>query len=153
MIEMMGKIAICLIIALLLGFVIGWFFAKALRSEKETIELDIEEGENRNDLLAKIAQLKQQYEAEQAISESYKERHQSIKKELMSKLAELDAKQTMIHELETSNPDLASRRRVKDLEQALQEKNAELKEFELVLIKAEETIERKEAYIKQLLQQ
>ena len=149
MIELMGKMAFCLIVALLLGFIIGWLFSVALRSERKFVDLEVED--DPSELQAKLDQTKKLYESEKAISQEYHQKNRDLKEELMKKMAELDEKVAMIQELESKGIATNDRDSLRKIEKELAKKNAELKEFEEVLVKAEETIEAKEAYIKQLL--
>lgn len=149
MIELMGKMALCLLVALLLGFIIGWLFAKALRNEEKFVDLEVED--DPSELQAKLDQLNQLYQTEKAMTDEYGQRNKDLKEELMKKMTELDEKTLIINELEVKGIQLNNRDKLREVEKELAEKNAELKEFEEVLVKAEETIEAKEAYIQELL--
>lgn len=149
MIELMGKMALCLLVALLLGFIIGWLFAKALRNEEKFVDLEVED--DPSELQAKLDQLNKLYQTEKAMTDEYGQRNKDLKEELLKKMTELDEKTLILNELEVKGVQLNNRDKLREVEKELAEKNAELKEFEEVLVKAEETIEAKEAYIQQLL--
>ena len=149
MIELIGKMALCLILALLLGFIIGWLFSVTLRSERKFVDLEVED--DPSELQAKLDQIKKLYESEKAISQEYQQENRELKEELIKKMAELNEKTTMIQELEKKGIVVGDRDSLRKMEKELAKKDAELKEFEEVLVKAEKTIEAKEAYIKQLL--
>ena len=149
MIELMGKMALCLIVALLLGFIIGWLFSVAFRSERKLVELGVED--DPGELQAKLDQTKKLYESEKAINQEYQQKNRELKEELTKKIAKLDEKDTMIQELEAKGITMDDIESLHKIKKELAKKNAELKEFEEVLVKAEGTIEAKEAYIKQLL--
>ena len=149
MIELMGKMALCLIVALLLGFIIGWLFSVAFRSERKLVELGVED--DPGELQAKLDQTKKLYESEKAINQEYQQKNRELKEELTKKIAKLDEKDILIQELEEKGITMDDIENLHKIKKELAKKNAELKEFEEVLIKAEETIEAKEAYIKQLL--
>ena len=149
MIEIMGKMALCLIIALLLGFLIGWLFAKALKSEEEYVELEVEE-EDENELLARIRQLETLYENEKELSTEYENKNKELKGQLMKKVNLLNNTSDTLKEVQTKKSNSDDKQKVRELQALLDKKNAELMEFEEVLIKAETTIEEKDRYINQL---
>ena len=113
--------------------------------------MDLEVEDDPSELQAKMDQLSKLYKAEKAMSDEYGQRNKDLKEELMKKMTEIDEKTSIISELKEKDIQLNSRDQLRGLEKELAEKNAELREFEKVLIKAEEIIEAKEGYIKQLL--
>jgi len=142
MIEIMSKMVLCLAIALLLGFLVGWLFSRALHSEEDCIGLDVEE-QSEDELLARVNQLEKLYENEKALSQEYQTKNKKLKGELMKKINLLN---TTSETLKESQNKLNSH----DLKAQLAKKEAELLEFEQVLLKAEETIESQKEFIAKL---
>jgi nitrogen fixation-related uncharacterized protein len=97
--------------SIVIGFLIGWLFARALGSEAYDMdydELSIREDEHNRE----VKELELKYENEKKLLKAQEKKNRELKSELMKKIT------------------------------LLQEKELELKEFETVLVKAEETIER-----------
>ncbi len=138
----MEKMVLCLLIALVLGFLIGWLFSKALKSEDEYLIDDIEE-ESEDELLARVRQLEKLYENEKSLSTEYQNKNKKLKGELMKKINLLSNTSETLKEMQNKNG-------YSDLEEKLQKKEVELMEFEKVLIKAEETIESQKELITKL---
>jgi uncharacterized membrane protein YraQ (UPF0718 family) len=142
MIEIISKMVLCLVIALLLGFLVGWLFSRALNEESDCVGLDIEE-ESEDELIVRIKQLEKLYENEKALSEEYQIKNKKLKGELMKKVNLLNTTSETLKE---------SQNKIKnqDLKERLAKKESELMEFERVLIKAEETIESQKLLIAKL---
>ena len=139
MIEMIGKMALCLIVVLLFGFLIGWFFSRALKSEKSDIELDGVENIEDN----RLKELEKLYSNEKRITNDYSKKNRELKGELMKKVNLLKDTSLVMDELRKSSSQKDKNiGRVNELEMLLERKESELREFETVLIKAEDMIEK-----------
>lgn len=136
MLEIMGKILLCLIVAVVLGFFVGWLFSRALTSEKH--DLGENGGKIENELNEIIEELEKKYEEEKALSADYAEKNRELKGELMKKMSILQGTSDRLKDMQGYGKDGGAR--VVALEKLLQKKEAELMEFETVLVKAEETI-------------
>ncbi len=135
MIEMIGKMALCLIVVLLFGFLIGWLFSKALKSEKGDIELDNED--------SRLKELEKLYSNEKRITNEYSKKNRELKGELMKKVNLLKDTSLVVDELRKGSTQKDKNiARVNELEMLLERKESELREFETVLIKAEDMIEK-----------
>lgn len=146
MIAIIGKIVICLVIALLLGFLIGWFFSKALEKVEEGT--DVKSSDDMDNLLnIELAELEMKYEQKKALVTELSDKNRELKGELMKKISLLESTSNTLKNLQTNtlssqnNSSDFTIERVSKLEQLLEKKNRELIEFETVLLKAEETIE------------
>ena len=134
MIEMIGKMGLCLIVVLLFGFLIGWLFSKALKSEKGDIELD---GYSR------LKELEKLYSNEKRITNEYSKKNRELKGELMKKVNLLKDTSLVVDELRKGSTQKDKNiARVNELEILLKRKESELGELETVLIKAEDMIEK-----------
>jgi uncharacterized membrane protein YraQ (UPF0718 family) len=142
MIEIMGKIVLCLLIALLIGFIVGWLFSKAFRGEQDYLE---EEHilENENQLKSNIAELAMKYEKEKQLVADYANRNRELKGELMKKMSLLQSNSDRLKTLQSNGEDGSNlEEKVLQLRKLLEKKDRELIEFETVLVKAEETIKK-----------
>jgi len=152
MLELMGlmeKMVLCLVVALLLGFLIGWLFSKALSSESEDgYYLD---GDS-NDYHHKSQEWELKYLKEKKIVSKYEKKNRELKGELMKKMNLLQNTSDSLKNIQSKNSDENKfiDKKMNELEQKLKRKEAELLEFETVLLKAEETIEAKDRIIKEL---
>ena len=146
MIEIIGKIVLCLVVALLLGFLIGWLFSKALGKQEEHINQDTFAGIE-STLNMDIAELKVKYEKEKSMVADYSLKNRELKGELMKKISLLESTSDTLKSLQKEtitkqdNKSDFTMERVTKLEKLLDMKSRELAEFETVLLKAEETIE------------
>lgn len=136
MLEIMGKILLCLIAAVVLGFLVGWLFSRALTSEKRD---SAEKGNSENELNDMFEELQKKYEEEKALSADYEEKNRELKGELMKKMSILQSTSDRLKDMQGYDNDGYAK--VAEFEKRLKEKEAELMEFETVLVKAEETIE------------
>ncbi|SFV53241.1 hypothetical protein MNB_SV-12-1520 [hydrothermal vent metagenome] len=137
MIELMMDMALCLVVALIIGFVIGWLFSKALGNEEYDMDYDeLSSREDEHNRQLKVLELK--YEKEKRLRANEEKKGKDLKFELMKKVTLLKNTTNMLEEAKANT----SSNRVNELEKLLKEKNAELVEFESVLVKAEETIEK-----------
>jgi len=137
----MGKIVLCLIAAMVLGFLVGWLFSKALQKQQHNLEQeDISETEHK--LNTTIAELEIKYEKEKQMVAEYATKNRSLKGELMKKMTILQRTSDTLKSIQTNynEADGSNAQRVAELEKLLEEKERELMEFETVLVKAEETI-------------
>jgi len=146
MIEIIEKMVLCLAIALLLGFIIGWLFSNALHKKENRVLEEKEETKSDNELLARIHQLEKLYDEEKALALEYQTKNKKLKGELMKKINLLSNTSETLKEIQHKNG-------CSDLEAKLAKKEQELKEFEEVLIKAEETIESQKSLIQELQKQ
>jgi len=140
MLELIGEMILCLVVALLLGFLIGWFFAKALGAEEYDIdyeELSVREDEHN----AQLKSLETKYKKEQELLKECDKKNRELKGELMRKINLLQNTSNTWQEIQKKHGNNTTER-IAELEAMLQQKNIELLEFETVLVKAEETIEK-----------
>lgn len=140
MVEIMGKMLLCLIIALLLGFLIGWLFSKALTPEKRASEECSGETCTEEEETSKMMyeELEEKYKTEKALAKEYASKNRELKGELMKKITILQSTSEQLKDIQ--NKDRSDR--LRELEKSLKKKEAELLEFETVLLKAEQTIEK-----------
>jgi uncharacterized membrane protein YraQ (UPF0718 family) len=141
--ELIMEIALCLIVAILLGFLIGWFFAKSLCSEE--YDMDYDELSNREDEHNRqVTSLELKYEKEKIIRANEEKKSKDLKFELMKNVTLLKNTNDMLQKIQSKNSDDSdtNSKRLDKLEKLLKDKDAELSEFESVLIKAEKTIEK-----------
>ncbi|MCK5854871.1 MAG: hypothetical protein KAG56_06580 [Sulfurovaceae bacterium] len=151
MYEIIGKMVLCLILALLLGAIIGWLLSRALRSE----EFDLEEStgydeHEESEAVIRMKQMEKLYENEKSLSTEYLKTNKDLKGQLMQKNSLLSNTSETLRTLQTQKSSQGNSALVKTLEDKLKNKERELLEFEEVLIKAEETIELKDNEIKKL---
>ena len=145
--EIIGKIVLCLVIALLLGFLIGWLFSKALGNQYEYMQEDGFDEQDSN-LNIELAELEVKYEKEKAMVAEYSAKNRELKGELMKKISLLESTSSTLKNLQAdtiANQDKRSTfgvSKIAELEKLLVKKDRELMEFESVLVKAEETIEK-----------
>jgi chromosome segregation ATPase len=140
MIELVGEMIFFLAGAIILGFLIGWFFGKALNFEDCDIdydELSVREDEHSS----QIKSLEEKYEKEKERFEECTKKNRNLKSELMKKINLLKSKSNTLEEIQQKHGD-NTEDRIAELEAVLKQKNSELLEFERVLVKAEETIEK-----------
>ena len=135
MIELMMNMALCLVVALLIGFFVGWLFAKALGAEEYDMDYN-ELSSNEDEHSRQLKALEQKYEKEKILRINEEKKSKELKFELMKKATLVKNLQKLKEE--SSSVDSESLSRLKKL---LKEKDAELVEFESVLVKAEKTIE------------
>jgi uncharacterized protein YneF (UPF0154 family) len=136
MLELMGEMTLCLVIALLLGFLIGWLFSKALEQESldESSEID-------SDYIRQIKDLELQVVKEKKSVTEQEKKNKELKLELMKKMTLLKNTTDLLQASKNRDGE-SSRHQLNALRDLLQKKDRELAEFESVLIKAEETIEQ-----------
>ncbi len=140
MFELIGEMAICLIVAILLGFLIGWLFGKALGAEE--YDLDYDEISIREDeYSSQLKSLQERYNKEKQLVEDCNKKNRELKGELMKKINLLQKTSNTLQEIQQKHGNNITSR-VAELEALIQKKDEELMEFERVLVKAEETIEK-----------
>jgi uncharacterized protein YneF (UPF0154 family) len=149
MYEIIGKIVFCLVLALLLGAIIGWLLSRALRAE-EFIEESLEDEYIDSEAVIRMKQLEKLYENEKSLSTEYLKTNKDLKGQLMQKNTLLTNTSETLRRLQTQKNSTNNNTLIKTLEEKLANKDKELLEFEQVLIKAEEMIELKENEIKKL---
>ena len=139
MFEIMGKIILCLIIAVVLGFLIGWLFSQAFISEKDTsYRNDVFLGEDNTKNM--FEELQEKYVEKKNLLAEAEMKNRELKGELMKKVNLLQSTSERLKDIQGT--DHANSDRVVELENLLKAKESELMEFETVLIKAEKTIEK-----------
>jgi len=149
MYEIIGKMVLCLILALLLGAIVGWLMSRALRSE-EFYEDDRDEEYEESEAVIRMKQLEKLYENEKSLSAEYLKTNKDLKGQLMQKNNLLSNTSETLRSLQTQKNSTGSSILVKTLEEKLANKDKEILEFEQVLIKAEETIALRDDEIKKL---
>jgi len=133
MMELIMKMAVCLLAALALGFLLGWLFSKALRSEHYLHKL---QQRDKN-----ILELEEKCQAEKLLTEKSKDDNHVLKKILDEKNKLLDS----LRENKSSNENHT----MSELENLYERRNQELQELETVVVKAEETIESRDEQLKE----
>ena len=151
MYAIIGKMVLCLILALLLGAIIGWLLSRALQREdssnkEESNEPEIQDSE----AVIRMKQMEKLYEKEKALSNEYFKTNKDLKGQLMQKTTLLSNTSETLRSLQMQKNTTTNSTLIKNLEDELMKKSRELLEFEKVLVKAEETIELKEKEIKKL---
>jgi len=139
MIELMMNMALCLVVALLIGFFVGWFFAKALIAEEYDMDYD-ELSSSEDEYNRRIKVLEQKYAKEKMLRTNEEKKSKDLKFELMKKATIVKNTTDMLEKIKSKNSTV-SLNKLNQLEKLLKDKNSELSEFESVLIKAEKTIE------------
>ena len=150
MYEIIGKMVLCLVLALLLGAIIGWLLSRALRSEELDIEECTEYENQDSEAIIRMKQLEKLYENEKSLSNEYLKTNKDLKGQLMQKNSLLANTSETLRTLQTQKNSRGNSALVKMLEEKLENKEREIFEFEQVLIKAEEMIELKDNEIKKL---
>jgi uncharacterized membrane protein YraQ (UPF0718 family) len=146
MIEIISQIVISLIGAILIGFAIGYLFARSLEKKHDSILEDIQKLDtNRLDLTQdeknkQIIELKSKYEQEQKLLKKCKDKNRHLKGQLLQKINLLEKTSKTLKDMQTRQCK-EEKNKILELEKLLKKKEAELKEFESVLVKAEKTIE------------
>ena len=125
----------CLLLALILGIIIGIFWSKANNSKDNREENSENLTENH------LNELEELYAQEQAITAEYSKKNRELKGELLKKMTLLSTTSDTLKKIQSKTPTFESQEIIDDLKNQLKMKNRELKEFEEVLVKAEETIE------------
>jgi len=139
--ELMMNIALCLVVAILLGFLIGWYFAKTLASEEYDMEYN-ELNSSEDEYSRQIRTLESKYEKEHMLRKNEEKKSKDLKFELMKKVTLLKNTTDTLEMLKSKDSSRKDDNKLlKKLEKLIKEKNAELVEFESVLVKAEKTIE------------
>ncbi len=140
MLELIGEMAICLIVAVLLGFLIGWLFARAVGAEE--YDLDYDEINIREDEYnSQLKTLQEKYNRQKELVEECNKKNRELKGELMKKINLLQKTSNSLQEIQQKHGNNITSR-IRELEALIQKKDEELMEFERVLVKAEETIEK-----------
>ncbi len=150
MYEIIGKMVLCLVLALLLGAIIGWLLSRALRAEELVIEENNDQEYQDSEAVIRMKQMEKLYEDEKALSNEYLKTNKDLKGKLMQKTTILSNTSETLRALQTEKGLTNNNVLVKNLEEQLEKKERELLEFEEVLIKAEQTIALKEDEIKKL---
>ncbi|RUM75786.1 MAG: hypothetical protein DSZ11_01525 [Sulfurovum sp.] len=150
MYAIIGKMVLCLILALLLGAIIGWLLSRALRGEELDIEESSEPEIQDSEAVIRMKQMENLYESEKSLSNEYLKTNKDLKGKLMQKTTLLSNTSETLRALQTQKNVTSNNDLVKNLKEQLLKKERELLEFEEVLIKAEETIALKENEIKKL---
>jgi len=150
MYAIIGKMVLCLILALLLGAIIGWLLSRALRAEELDIEESSEPEIQDSEAVIRMKEMEKLYEKEKALSNEYFKTNKDLKGQLMQKTTLLSNTSETLRTLQMQKNTTTNSTLIKNLEDELVKKSRELLEFEKVLVKAEETIALKEKEIKKL---
>lgn len=163
MIELIMKMIICLLIALALGFVIGWLLSKIVQSKKHIIESDKiyarlyekdEELKKLNKTYEKKKESLLQLETENRELNSTLEEKSQLLEEKSDYALKLQqalniAKNSAIENSSAKEYNQALVQQVNKFETLCKKRENEMTELEEVLVKAEVTIEEKEKLILQ----
>jgi flagellar basal body-associated protein FliL len=126
---------VCLILAIILGIVLGVFWSNTQQEEEIVEEVD------ENELLTRLNELEALYKKEKELRVEYDKKNRELKGQLIKKMTILSSTSDTLKNIQSKTPTLESQEIINDLKEQLKMKNRELKEFEEVLCKAEETIE------------
>ena len=126
---------VCLASAIILGVVLGIFWANAKKSENSMEELD------ENEVLTRLNEVEELYTKEKELTVEYDKKNRELKGQLIKKMTLLSSTSDTLKNLQSKTPTLESQEIIDDLKSQLTMKNKELEEFEEVLCKAEKTIE------------
>jgi len=145
MAEIISQMVFSLIGAILIGFTIGYLFARSLERKRDSIleniqNLDENSELNEDEKSQQIKELKGKYEQEQKLLKKCKDKNRHLKGELLKKINLLEKTSKTLQDVQKKQCK-ETEDRVLELEKLLKKKDAELKEFESVLVKAEKTIE------------
>jgi chromosome segregation ATPase len=149
MLELIGEMILCLIVAILLGFLIGWLFGRAMGAEEYNIdydELSVREEEHNSE----VKDLESRYNKEKRLVKECEKKNRELKGQLMQKVNLLEKTSDTLQELQQRHNSTDDGKRLIELEALLKQKDAELVEFETVLIKAEQTIEKLKSSFKKV---
>ncbi len=155
--ELIIKMVFWLLAANILGFLIGWFYAKAKQREKYLVEIDALNSivKERNEMLEKLEKkFRNQKNMIDKLTSDYEKSEEVVaeKTGLLTQMKlNLDKAKSHIHSstaLKEENLKLLNE--IHSLKQKDQQRVKELAEFEKVLIKAEETIEENNVQIENL---
>ncbi len=150
MTELIMKMVLCLIVALLLGLVIGWLLSKIAQSKKHHLEVDVLSNtlEDRNN---HIEMLEKQFSEKETALLQYTHENRELKESLVEKSNNLidtekklkDTKKALHSNLNYKEENEKLLQQVTQFKNEAESKTKELEELETVLIKAEKTIEDK----------
>lgn len=158
MTELIMKMILCLVVALTLGFIIGWLLTKISQSKKHLLEMDVL-GSTLDDRNERIDTLEKQFADKETTLLKFNHENRELKESLEEKTTLLDEKnhslskiQQQLNVAENSvNENLSAKEdnhalleRINQLESEANDKVKEIQELETVLIKAENTIEEKQ---------
>jgi chromosome segregation ATPase len=140
MIELIMKMVACLLVALLLGFIIGWLLNKIFKSQKYISEIDMLNGtlESKN---REIETLEAQFVEKETTLLKYNDENRELKASLADKSNLLDTHTVNLTTMQNRNEELL--KQVTRLKEDEKRRAREIEELESVLVKAEETIEEK----------
>ena len=152
MTELIIKMVTCLVIALLIGLVVGWLLAKVAQSKKHLVELDILDN-TLNEKNADIEMLEKQFSEKETVILRYENENNELKELLAKKSNDLikieekliTAEESLDSSLNIQKENKKLQLKITQLDHEVNAKTNELEEFETVLIKAEETIANKMA--------
>ncbi len=136
MTELITKMILCLIVAFLLGLVIGWLLSKIAQSKKHLFEKDVLNN-TLDDKNSRIKILEKECAEKEATILQYSDENKKLKESLEEQEKSITHNST----LSVENQDLLEE--LKTLKEEVDAKTKELEELETVLVKAEKTIEDK----------
>ena len=134
--KLILTMVVCLVLAIVLGIVLGIFLAK-VKEEEEVVE-EIDE----NQFMIRLKEFETLYKNEKELRVESDKKNRELKGQLVKKMTLLTSTSDTLKNIQSKTPTLESQEVIDDLKEQLKNKNKELKEFEEVLCKAEETIEK-----------
>ena len=150
MTELIMKMVLCLVVALLLGLVIGWLLSKIAQSKKHHLEVDVLSNtlEDRN---SHMKMLEKQFSEKETALLQYTHENRELKESLVEKSNNLidtekklkNAEKALSTNLNYKEENEKLLQQITQFKNEAESKTKELEELETVLIKAEKTIEDK----------
>ena len=152
--ELMMKMAFWLLLATLLGFLIGWLYSKAKQKEKYVVEIDMLNSilQERNQMLEKLEKkFRNQKKMISKLTSDY-EKSEEILAEKTGELIQMKLNLDKVNSSVGNNKGLKEENlklldEIKSLKQKDEQRIRELNEFEKVLMKSEEKIEENNVQI------
>ena len=133
--KLILTMVVCLVLAIVLGIVLGIFLAKVKKEEEVVEEID------ENQFMIRLKEFETLYKNEKELRVESDKKNRELKGQLVKKMTLLTSTSDTLKNIQSKTPTLESQEVIDDLKEQLKNKNKELKEFEEVLCKAEETIE------------
>jgi chromosome segregation ATPase len=147
MLEIISQMLLCLLGAMLIGFVIGYLLAKSLEKQSDNMLFNIKLLED-NSMLdedeksRKLKEVENEFSKSQRLLKECRNKTRHLKGELLKKVNLLEKTSNQLQDIQKNQKECREHQnKILELERLLKKKEAELKEFETVLVKAEKTIE------------
>ncbi len=141
------KWLLCLLGRWLIGFVIGYLLAKSLEKQSDNMLFNIKLLED-NSMLdedeksRKLKEVENEFSKSQRLLKECRNKTRHLKGELLKKVNLLEKTSNQLQDIQKNQKECREHQnKILELERLLKKKEAELKEFETVLVKAEKTIE------------